>query len=49
MFKILFIVAVIYCVVGVVVEVKAKKGEKLEFNIQALKRVVTWPWILFTL
>jgi hypothetical protein len=47
--KTLIFLAFIYILVGVVIEVvdKKKKDKQLEFNLEALKLVISWPKILF--
>jgi len=51
MFKILLVVFVIYLIVGVVVELtsKERKDRKVKFDLEAAKRIIRWPWIVFKL
>jgi hypothetical protein len=46
MIKVLLLLAIIYCVIGVVIEVNAK-GTDVKFDKEALMRVVTWPKIIY--
>jgi hypothetical protein len=46
MIKLLLVLAIIYCVIGVLIEVNAK-GKDVKFNKEALMRVVTWPKIIY--